>query len=195
MRKYIFLYFLLWIQTASAQLDNLYAFTHPKFFFSLQCECNRFDFDNIYLSLYDTNANFVLRTIIPANFDVGHQVIIMRKKGDFFKIKFCEGVPGDYEQDLIGEEFCVQAGDLGTWLYNYNKDTNLYIEVPLYEKPSLDSKTSAILDIGNSVAIILDISGNWMLIETIGRGGGQRGWLSSQNQCGNPYGVYNGICY
>ena len=88
MRKYIFLYFLFGIQTVSAQLDNLYAFTHPKFFFSLQCECNRFDFDNIYLSLYDTNANFVLRTIIPANFDVGHQVIIMGKKGDFFKIKF-----------------------------------------------------------------------------------------------------------
>ncbi len=177
------------------QSDTLYAFTHPKFFYSMRCECSRFDFDYIYLSLYDTNAQYETRTIIPANFDVGHSVTIVGKRENFFKIKFCEGIAkGDYEQDLVGKEFCVLKGELGIWLYNYSENLHSYTEVPLYDKPSPHSKILSLVDVESSVAIILDVSDNWMFIETIGKKGGTRGWLSPANQCGSPYGLYNGEC-
>lgn len=173
------------IQVVSSQSDTIYAFTHPKFFYSEQCECSRFDFDYIYLSLYDTNAKPISRMIIPANFDVGHQVTIIEKKGDFFKVKFYKIAPEDYEQDLDGKMFCVERGDLGTWLYKYDEKTDSYVDVPLYENPSYNSK---IVSYVYGVAIILDINENWMYIETIGKNRGQRGWLAPINQCGCAYG-------
>lgn len=168
--------------------DTLYAFTHPKFFYSSQCECSRFNFDYVYLFLYDTNARYGIRTIIPANFDVGHEVIIVGKVGEYFRIKFRAIAPGDYEQDLDGKEFCVAKGDLGTWLYNYEKKTGRNIDIPLYETASYDSKIISFVDSKNNVAIILDVKDNWMFVETIGENGGKKGWLSPANQCGNPYG-------
>ena len=151
----LFLFSNFFIQIVLCQSDTLYAFTHPKFFYSMQCECSRFDFDHIYLSLYDTNAQFQIRTIIPANFDVGHMVTIIGKRGDFFKIKFCEKIaPEDYEQDLEGKEFCVQMGEIGIWLYNFSDELHSYIKVPLFEEPSPDSKILSLVDIESSVAII-----------------------------------------
>lgn len=174
--------------------DSIYAFTHPMFFYSMKCECSRFSFDDIYLSLYDTNARYIVRTIIPANFDVGHGVVITEKKGDYFKVKFCPGVCEDYEQDLVGKEFCVTKGELGTWLYNYDKKRGCYIETPLYERASSESKIISFVAPENGVAIILDVVDNWICVETIGKDGGKKGWLSPANQCGNPYGLSMGMC-
>lgn len=174
--------------------DSLYAFTHPMFFYSMQCECSRFNFDYIYLSLYDTNAQYSVRTVIPANFDVGHGVIIVDKIGDYFKIKFCPGARGDYEQDLVGKEFCVAKGQLGTWLYNFNETIGEYDSIPLYETPSLNSKIITKVESENSVAVILDIIEDWMLVETIGKKK-EKGWLCPQMQCGSPTGIDANTCY
>jgi hypothetical protein len=175
-------------------VPNLGAFTHPKFFYSDDCDCSRFNFDFIYLTLYDTSTNFTLGSAIPPNFDVGHSVIITGKQGDFFRIKFQEGVQGDYEQYLVGKEFCVEIGTLGTWIYNYNDSIDKYDSVPLYEEPSLNSKIITRVEEENSVAIVLDINGSWMFVETIAKGNKKRGWLDPKMQCGNPYGIDAGIC-
>lgn len=170
--------------------DTLRAFTHPRFFYSEQCECSVFNFDYIYLSLYDTAAKHVEKTVIPANFDGGHEVSIIAKKGNYFKIRMEEGAPKDCEQNLEGKEFCVEKGTLGIWLYNYDQNAECYQEVPLYEAPSCNSKVAVTVGIAEgSVGVVLDIDKNWMYIEVIGKNGGKRGWLSPANQCGNPYGI------
>lgn len=174
-------------------LPKLKAFTHPEFFYSDDCYCSDFNFDFIYLDLYDSLTHFVQETVIPPNFDVGHPVMIIGKQGDFFKIIIEEGAPPYYEQQVVGKEFFVKKGTLGTIIYNYN-DSIDPVPVPLYEKPSSNSAIIQIEEI-NGVAIILDIQGDWMFIETIGKGKKKRGWLDPKMQCGNPYGPAHGFCY
>lgn len=170
---------------------NLNAFTHPKFLFSSECECSRYDFEYFHHyyfdSLIDTIDFHKSKPLMPPNLDVGHDVSILAKQGSYFKVKLLSGAPNDYCQDLVGNEFWIKKGELGTWIYNFNDS------IPLYEKPSLNSKIITKVEPSNSVAVILDIVGDWMLVETIGKQK-EKGWLCPKNQCGNPYGVEAGSC-
>jgi hypothetical protein len=176
-------------------IPNLNAFSHPEFFYSWKCDCCRYDFDLVYMQLYDTSTNFTVGSALPPNFDVGYPVTIIAKQGVFFRIIFEEGIPQECEQHLVGKEYCVKKGTLGTWLSNYNNNgIYSYDPVPLYESPSLNS--NIVTQVEPGVAIILDIEGDWMFIEIIGKGNnkGKRGWLDPKMQCGNPYGFYSGYC-
>ncbi len=187
----LFLGLLLVSQPLDSLIDvaTLNAFTHPKFFYSNDCECGMFNRDFFQLELFDS-INPVQKTncyIIPPSFETGHSVVIIGKQGYFFKIKFNE------EKHPVCHEckdnaYFVKKGDLGTWIYNFNDSTNKYDSIPLYEKPSLNSKIITKVEPSNSVAVILDIIWDWMLVETIGKKK-EKGWLCPQNQCGDPYGV------
>ncbi len=177
------------------EVPNLNAFTHPEFFYSNDCECGMFNRNFFQLEIFDsitptlkTNCN-----ITPPSFETGHSVVIVGKQGDYFRIKFIEEEhPVCYE---CGDSaYYVKKRDLGTWIYNFNDSSSKYDSIPLYEKPSLNSKIITNVEPSNSVAVILDIIGDWMLVETIGKKK-EKGWLCPQNQCGNPNGVEAGTCY
>ena len=180
-------------------ISNLTAFTHPKFFYSDDCECSRFNSNYLIQELYyaptDSTVPYAQAPpgIIPANFDVGNAVIISAKQGDFFRINLSTIAPCDNNQEFDGKEFWIKKGTLGTWMYNYNDNLDDFDSVPLYEKPSLNSKIITQVEKENGVAIVLDIIGSWMLIETI-KGEKKKGWLDPRMQCGNPYGINAGNC-
>ncbi len=170
-------------------VSNLKAFTHPLFFYSNDCECGMFNRDFFQLELFDSisPAKKTNCHIIPPSFETGYSIIIIGKQGDFFKIKFNEEKhPVCYEcKDNI---YYVKKGNLGTWIYNFNDSVSEFDSIPLYEKPSLTSNIITKVEPSNSVAVILDIILDWMLVETIGKRQ-VKGWLCPQNQCGDPYGV------
>jgi hypothetical protein len=179
---------------------SLTAFTHPQFFYSNDCKCGMFNPNFFQLKIYYFPTDSIIpyteanSNIIPPNFEVGYSVIIIGKQRDFFKIIFNEEThPLCYQCN--DSTYYVKKGTLGTWIYNYNDSIDDYAPVPLYEKPSLDSKIITRVKKENSVAIVLDIDGNWMFIETIAKGKKKRGWLDPKMQCGNPYGLYLGTCY
>jgi len=182
-------------------VPDLKAFTHTEFFFSKDCKCGMFNPEFFQLEVYNAPNKLSNHPynpgntwIIPSNFEVGHSVIITGIHGDFFRIKFKEDEhPICYNcQDSV---YYVKKGTLGTWIYNYNKNIEDFDLIPLYEKPDKDSKIITKIKKENSVAIILDIKENWMLIETISKKRKKRGWLDPSMQCGNPYGIDAGLCW
>ena len=180
-------------------IPNLAAFTHPQFFYSNNCKCCKFNFNFFQLEIYNRPTDSIIpyqranHYIIPPNYEAGYSVIITGKQGDFFRIKFNEDEhPICYKCN--DSSYYVKKGTLGTWIYNYNDSIDDYDFVPLYEKPCADSKIINKVKKENSVVIILDIEGSWMLVETI-KGKKQKGWLDPRMQCGNPYGIGAGICF
>ena len=185
------------VQTSDSLINvpNLKAFTHPEFFNPVDCECNKFDFNGVYLSAYSKNEDYTGRSsIIPPNFEVGFPVTIVAENNKKFLFIIEDGVTDSFNQNVTGVEFFTDKGELGTWIYNYNDNTYTYMPVPLYAEPSVDSKIVELVPPEHSVALILDIKDGWMLVEPITKGERIKGWLNPKMQCGNPFGLHAGHC-
>lgn len=153
-------------QDGFVPIENLEAFTHPQFFYSDNCKWSNFNTNYLFLTLYNipshssapySEANM---NIIPANFDVGNAVKIIGKQDAFFKIIIQEGAPCDNNEDLVGREFWVKKGTLGTWIGNFNTENGEYEDTPLYKDKTTNSKIIFKLKPKDSVVIILDVQDN-----------------------------------
>jgi hypothetical protein len=176
-------------------ISNLKAFTHSQFFFS-DCKCSRFNSEYLWFDIYiiPTDSTFpYMRAdefkigILPFDFDVGYEVIITGKKDSFFRIEFNGEDP--YCSRCKSHIYYVKKGTLGTWVSNYNDSTGEYDLVPLYRESTTHSKIIAQLKPNNSAVIILEVNGEWMLVETISHRKKKRGWLDPKMQFGSPFGT------
>lgn len=176
-------------------IPNLAAFTHPRFFHTNDCNCGMFNPSYFQLEIYRapneaTNLPYNRGSlwIVPPNFEAGYSVIVTGKQGSFFRIKFNEEEhPVCYQcNDSI---YYVKKGTLGTWIYNNNKKIDNNDILPLYENPNTNSRIVAKVKQDHGVVVIIDIDGDWMLVETISKRKKKRGWLDPKMQRGNPYGA------
>jgi hypothetical protein len=177
-------------------ISDLNAFTHPRFFFSNDCKCSRFNSEYLWLEIYKTPTDSHIPyqranpSIVPLDFDAGYSVVITGKQGDFFRIRFNEKV------DTVNSQckdcyYYVKKGTLGTWVFNGFDSTGEYKSIPLYNDTSSNSKVITILKPEDSIVIILDIRDNWMFVETISKKKKKRGLLDPKMQYGDPLGLMN----
>ena len=175
---------------------NIAAFTHPKFFYSIDCKCGMFNPNFFQLQIYNKPSEVSVPYergnlwIIPPSFEAGYSVIITGKQNDFFRIKFNEEENlNPIYYDFTDSNYYVKKGALGTWIYNYNSDTKIFESVPLYKEPCRNSKIITQIKKEDCIVIILDTEENWVFVETITKGKKKRGWLDPKMQCGSAYGL------
>ena len=176
-------------------VPKLEAFTHPQFFF--YGDCGMFNPDYFQLKIYNmpTESNIPYGRansyIIPPNYEAGYPVTITGTQGDFFSIKFGEdfGYSHPICYNCADTTYYVKKGTLGTWVDNFDGEN--YLDVPLYEKSDTSSKVITKLKSEDDVVVlILDISENWMYVETFSDKEKRRGWLDPKMQFGDPHGAF-----
>jgi hypothetical protein len=182
---------------SQASIPKLEAFTHPQFFFYNDCDCGMFNPNYFQLEIYRKpteskiqNVRTYPSLIIPPSYEVGYSVIITGTHGDFFSIKFNEDLGFDHPicYNCADTTYYVKKGTLGTWVQNF--DGKNFLDVPLYEKPNTGAKVITKLKSEDDVVVlIMDISGNWMYVETFSDKEKKRGWLDPKMQFGDPYGA------
>ena len=148
------------------------AFTHYGFGIGLLSP----DDDSYLLDIYD-NANGKVIARLPPAEEAGHIVKIIDIDGDFLKVEF-EFIK---ETNLKSKYGWVKKGTLGLVTRNYDNQ-----KLNLYDKPSLDSSTSSVLE-KEQIVRVLYACNKWAYVETISEGDVKRGWLQPDMQCGNPY--------
>jgi len=157
---YILSFFLLSCNGAKEKCDYIEvgAFTHY--------------YSNEKLDIYNEPVSGKVLKKIDPDEEAGYIVHIIGVENDFFKVSF---------EDLELKNVWVKKGTLGLVTRNYDNQ-----KLNLYDKPSIDSSTSSVLE-KEQIVRVLDACNKWAYVETISEGDVKRGWLQPDMQCGNPY--------
>lgn len=129
-------------------------------------------FEEKAISIYH-NDQGILKEVISPDEEAGWILKIKEVNGNYFKVDII---------DLNLINVWVLKGNIGINTRNYDKQF-----IPLYDKPSKDSKIINYLKTEQTV-IIINVFKKWALIESKEiEGKIITGWLSPEMQCGNPY--------